>query len=111
MNFKELHCQAAPVLICNVWDVVSAKLAQKLGYQAIGTSSGAIAELLGYKDGEEMTFNELVYIVQRITKSIDVPLTVDFEAGYGRDPVGIAERIERLVNLGVVGVNLEDSLN
>ena len=60
MNFKELHQQAAPIIICNVWDVPSAKAAQQLNFQAIGTSSGAIASMLGYKDGEE----ELAYILQ-----------------------------------------------
>ena len=63
MNFKNLHHQDAPLLICNVWDVASAKAAEKLNFKAIGTSSGAIASMLGYIDGEEMSFEELEYIV------------------------------------------------
>ena len=105
MNFNYLHEQGAPLLIGNVWDVVSAKAAQKTGYQAIGTSSGAIAAMLGYRDGEEMSFSELEYIVQRILKSVAMPLTVDLEAGYSRNPAKIAAYIMRLADLGVVGVN------
>ena len=110
MNFKELHKQESPILICNVWDVASAKAAKKLNFQAIGTSSGAIATMLGYNDGEEISFKELAYIVERINKSVDLPLTVDLEAGYSRQPSEIAAHIIRLANLGVIGVNLEDSI-
>ena len=110
MNFKELHDQKKPMLICNVWDVQSAQAAQKLNFKAIGTSSGAIASMLGYTDGEEISFQELEYIVGRITKSTSLPLTVDLEAGYSRNPAKVAEYILRLGALGVVGVNIEDSL-
>ena len=110
MNFEKLHQQSTPLLICNVWDVASAKAAQVLNFQAIGTSSGAIAAMLGYQDGEEISFEELAYIVQRIRKSVDLPLTVDLEAGYSRQPAQIVEHIARLSALGVVGVNIEDSL-
>lgn len=67
MTFNELHQQEEPLIICNVWDVASAKVAKKLGFQAIGTSSAAIASLLGYEDGEHMSFDELNYLVKRIT--------------------------------------------
>ncbi len=110
MNFKNYHHQASPMLLCNVWDVTSARSAAKLGFQAIGTSSGAMAAMLGYEDGEQMSFLELEYIVKRIRASVEVPLSVDLEAGYSRKPEKIVEHIERLVDLGVIGINLEDSL-
>ena len=110
MNFTASHHQKSPLLLCNVWDVTSAQAAEQLNFQAIGTSSGAIASMLGYRDGEEMSFQELKYIVERITKSVDVPLTVDLEAGYSRSPTKIVEHIQQLADLGVVGINLEDSL-
>lgn len=96
MNFKALHQQDSPILICNIWDVISAKAAQNLSFQAIGTSSGAIASMLGYNDGEEISFRELEYIVERITKSVNLPLTVDLEAGYSRNPEEIAGNIIEL---------------
>ncbi|MEL6193646.1 MAG: isocitrate lyase/phosphoenolpyruvate mutase family protein [Bacteroidota bacterium] len=110
MDFQQLHQENAPLLICNVWDVQSAKIAQNLGFDPIGTSSGAIASMLGYQDGEEISFREVAYLVERITKSVDLPLTVDLEAGYSRNPDEIISNIKALSDLGVQGINIEDSL-
>nr|WP_298922962.1 isocitrate lyase/phosphoenolpyruvate mutase family protein [uncultured Allomuricauda sp.] len=110
MEFKELHHENKPLLIYNVWDVPSAILAEKLDFQAIGTSSSAIASVLGYSDGEEMEFTELEYFVERISSSSKLPLSIDLESGYGYGSKEIAENIKRLANLGVVGINIEDSV-
>lgn len=110
INFKKLHKQATPLLIGNVWDVPSAKVAEVAGFQAIGTSSAAIAKQFGYEDGEELSFSELFYVVKRIKANTDLPLSVDVESGYSRDPLQIAHHIEQLADLGVVGVNIEDSI-
>ncbi|MEP0264647.1 isocitrate lyase/phosphoenolpyruvate mutase family protein [Dokdonia sp.] len=110
MEFKDLHKQDKPLLIGNVWDVPSTKTAEKLNFQALGTSSSAIATLLGYQDGEEMTFSELEYFVKRIAANTDLPLSVDLESGYSRNPRDIANHIKRLADLGVVGINIEDSI-
>ena len=108
--FKKLHEQNQPLLLANVWDVSSAKCAEQAGYKAIGTSSAAIAQVLGYDDGEQMPFSELVFMVKRIAAVTSLPLTVDIEAGYSRDPKAIAEHIKLLNQFGVVGVNIEDSV-
>ncbi|WP_438423868.1 isocitrate lyase/PEP mutase family protein [Aquimarina macrocephali] len=110
MEFKDLHNQEKPLLIGNVWDVPSAKTAEKLNFQAIGTSSSAIASILGYNDGEEMEFSELEYFVKRIALNSKLPLSVDLESGYSREPNEIANNIKRLAKLGVVGINIEDSI-
>ncbi|KAF7781030.1 hypothetical protein PRUB_b0114 [Pseudoalteromonas rubra] len=107
--FKQLHQQTTPFLLANVWDAASAKAAQQAGYQALGTSSAAVASVLGYDDGEQMSFDELLFLVARISRATDLPLSVDIEAGYSRDPQTIAKHIQQLAQLGVVGVNLEDS--
>ncbi|MFJ5449022.1 isocitrate lyase/PEP mutase family protein [Pectobacterium carotovorum] len=109
MNFTELHNQNKPLLIANVWDAGSAIASQEAGYQALGTSSAAIAAMLGYEDGETMSFDELFYVVTRIKSATHLPLSVDVEAGFGRTASEIATNLKRLVQLGVVGVNLEDS--
>lgn len=110
MKFKNLHNQDKPLLIANVWDIPSAKIAEKLNFQAIGTSSSAIASLLGYQDGEEIPFSELEYIVKRIVTNSNLPLSVDLESGYSRKSTEIADHIKRLSQLGVVGINIEDSI-
>lgn len=109
-KFKLLHQNDTPLFIGNVWDVNSAIVSQNKGYKAIGTSSAAVAMSLGYEDGEEMSFHELLFIVKSIKAKTTVPLTVDLEAGYSRDPNEISKNIISLSELGVVGINLEDSV-
>jgi 2-methylisocitrate lyase-like PEP mutase family enzyme len=108
-HFKSLHQQAEPLIICNVWDVASAKTAETLGFSAIGTSSAAIARMLGYADGEHMPFDELLFIVKRIATCSELPLTVDIEAGFSDDAQITAAYIKALAQVGVVGINIEDS--
>ncbi|MCF6439923.1 isocitrate lyase/phosphoenolpyruvate mutase family protein [Pseudoalteromonas luteoviolacea] len=109
IEFKQLHQQKAPLLLANVWDVTSAKCAEQAGYQAIGTSSAALAAVLGYEDGEHIPFEELLFVVKRIAASSRLPLSVDMESGFSADPHIIANHIQQLAKLGVVGVNIEDS--
>jgi 2-methylisocitrate lyase-like PEP mutase family enzyme len=109
MNFNALHHQHSPLLIANVWDAGSARAAEQAGYCALGTSSAAIAAMLGYEDGEGMSFDELLFIVARIRAVTTLPLSVDLEAGYGDTPQEIVKNSQRLAHLGVVGINLEDS--
>ncbi|ADU71452.1 isocitrate lyase/phosphoenolpyruvate mutase family protein [Pantoea sp. At-9b] len=109
MHFTALHHQKKPLLIANVWDAASAITAHQAGYQALGTSSAAIAAMLGYEDGQAMSFDELLYIVTRIKAVSNLPLTVDVEAGFGGTADEIAQHLTRLAQLGVVGINLEDS--
>lgn len=107
--FKELHQNNEPLLLGNVWNPQSAKVYEKLGYQALATSSSAVAHSLGYEDGENMTFDEYLYMVGRILKSISIPLTVDLEGGYGKAVDAVVSNISKLAEIGVVGINIEDS--
>jgi len=107
--FTLLHQQTTPLLLCNVWDVASAKTAEALGFSAIGTSSAAIASMLGYADGEHMPFEELLFIVKRIAACSELPLSVDIEAGFSDDAKITAAYIKALAQVGVVGINIEDS--
>ena len=109
LQFKELHYQINPLIIGNVWNVQSAKVYEKLNFKALGTSSAAIANSLGYEDGEQMPFSDLLFIVERILKNIKLPLTVDIEFGYGKNALEIAQNIITLNKIGVVGINIEDS--
>ena len=65
--------------------------------------------MLGYEDGEQISFSEVVYVVERILAVTSLPLSVDLEAGYSHDVSIIIEHVEKLHRLGVVGVNIEDS--
>lgn len=107
-TFKELHEKEQLLILGNVWDAQSAKLAEEAGFKALGSSSHAIANLLGYEDGEEISVDEILFMVERIVKAVDIPVSVDFEAGYSDNPEKVAQHVKQLVDLGVVGINLED---
>jgi 2-methylisocitrate lyase-like PEP mutase family enzyme len=106
--FYQLHHQERPLIIANAWNVKSAQMIEQNGYAAIATSSGAISNSLGYEDGEKIPFSELLYIVQRIKVSTNIPLSVDLERGYTNDLSELIENIQKLVDIGVAGINLED---
>lgn len=110
MNFVQLHQQAEPLLLANVWDAASARAAKSAGYAVIGTSSAAIADMLGYADGEGVSFAELETLIARLRAATDLPLTVDVEAGYGETARVVVNNLLKLADMGVVGVNLEDSV-
>lgn len=103
MDFKSLHQQTQLLFIGNVWDALSARLFEKLNFKAIATSSAAIAHMLGYEDGQRITFTELEYVVKKILSATSLPLSVDMESGYSKDISVIISHIERLHRLGVVG--------
>ena len=107
-KFKKLHHQSELLILGNIWDAQSAKIAQDAGYKALGSSSHAIANAMGYADGEQITIDEILFVVERIVKAINIPVSVDFESGYSNKPEEVAKNVKRLVDIGVVGINLED---
>ena len=109
-KFKSLHNQNQPLLIANTWDAISSKAAEKAGFQVIGTSSHAIANILGYEDGENIPFEEMFFMVEKIAKSTSLLVSADFESGYSDDPQQVAKNVEKLVDAGILGINLEDGL-
>ncbi len=107
--FHQLHHQAGPFILANVWNAKSAQVAQAGGFQAIATSSGAIADSLGYPDGEKIPFDEMLYIIKRIKAVTNIPLSVDMERGYTDDLDELNDHIRQLLDIGVVGINIEDA--
>ena len=108
-QFKQLHQSSGLFVLPNVWNVKSALLFQKEKYPAIATSSAAVANSLGYEDGEAMPFDNYLFIIRRIIASVQIPLTVDMEMGYGATDEDIYTNVKKLVELGVAGINIEDS--
>lgn len=108
-KFYQLHHTEKPFVLANAWNVKSTQVIEQNGYDAIGTSSGAISNSMGYEDGEKMPFSELLYIVKRITASTKIPVSVDLERGYTDDVNVLTDNIQRLIDAGVVGINLEDA--
>ena len=109
-TFTAFHMQKEPLLLANVWNAHTAAIAEKIGYDALGTSSHAIALALGYGDGEELSFDELLFAVERILAAVDCNVSVDFEAGYSYDANQVANQAKILADMGVVGLNIEDGI-
>ena len=106
--FEQLHHNAAPLLLANVWDPASAVLVQSTGAPALATSSAAFAWALGYADGGHLPRAELMAAIRRIVRVIKVPLTVDMEQGYSDDPEAVADLVAEAAECGACGINLED---
>jgi len=109
-EFLALHHGNDLLRIGNVWNAQSAKIYGAQGFKAVGTSSAAVAASLGFADGEEMAFDDYLFVVQRILASTDAMVTVDIEGGYGPNAEVISRNIRRLYELGVSGINIEDSV-
>ena len=103
---RALHVPGTPVVLPNVWDAASAGLVAEAGFAAVATSSGAVAEALGRSDQEGAPVAEMFAVAERVAAAVDVPVTVDAEAGYG---LGAEEFVRRLLATGAVGCNLEDT--
>jgi 2-methylisocitrate lyase-like PEP mutase family enzyme len=107
-DFRALHHGGTPLVLPNAWDPVSARIIAEAGSPAVATSSGAVARVLGYDDGQLTPVAEMFTAVARIVRAVDVPVTADMEAGYG---LPAKEFVERLLETGAVGCNLEDSVD
>jgi 2-methylisocitrate lyase-like PEP mutase family enzyme len=103
---RSLHVPGAPLLLPNAWDVASAKAVVGAGFPVVATTSGGVAAALGYEDHEGAPADEMLAAAARIGRSVDVPMTVDAEAGYGMGPARLVAALE---SVGAAGCNLEDT--
>ncbi len=108
--FRSLHVPGDPVLLYNVWDAGGAATLTKAGASAIATGSWGVAEAQGYRDGQAIPLEFLLRIVERIVAATDLPVSVDFEGGYGEAPQDVAENVAQLMQAGVIGINFEDRI-
>jgi 2-methylisocitrate lyase-like PEP mutase family enzyme len=107
--FRQLHHGEHILVLPNAWDVATARVFQAAGFPAVATTSAGVANALGYADGEQISREEMIAIVERIAHHLDVPLTADMESGYADTLEGLAETARLVVISGAVGLNLEDS--
>ncbi|MGW3205936.1 isocitrate lyase/PEP mutase family protein [Streptomyces sp. NPDC001135] len=108
--FRALHLRRAqddPLVLPGPWDAASARVFVEAGFPALATPSAGVAASLGYADGATPA-DEMFAAVARITRAVDVPVSADVEGGYGLAP---KELVERLLEAGAVGCNLEDSVD
>ncbi|MEU1480134.1 isocitrate lyase/phosphoenolpyruvate mutase family protein [Streptomyces sp. NPDC005760] len=106
--FRALHrgrLPGDPLVLPGPWDAVSARVCEEAGFPALATPSAGIAAALGHEDGSTPA-DEMFAAVARIARAVDIPVSADVEGGYGLAP---KELVERLLEAGAVGCNLEDS--
>ncbi len=109
--FLKYHKDKEILVLLNSWDIGSSKLIEACGYKAIATTSMGIAASLGRPDCQVIQLSELLEIVTGIVSAVHVPVTVDFEAGYGNTPNEILDSVTKIIATGIVGINIEDSID
>jgi len=107
-RFRELHQAPGAFVIPNPWDAGSARLLAGLGFQALATSSGASAGILGRRDGK-VTREEALDQARAIVNATELPVSADLEKGFGDAPEAAAETIRLAAGVGLVGGSIEDA--
>ena len=105
-RLRAAHRPGRPLTLPNVWDAATARAVEAAGFAAVATSSSAVAAALGYEDGERAPLDEMFAAAARVASAVELPVTIDAEAGYG---LTSRELVDRLLEAGAVGCNLEDT--
>jgi 2-methylisocitrate lyase-like PEP mutase family enzyme len=105
-QLRSLHTPGDPLLLPNVWDAATARAVVAAGFPVVATTSWGVALSLGYDDHEHAPVNEMLAAAARVARAVDVPVTVDAEAGYGMEPGAV---VAALQEVGAAGCNLEDT--
>lgn len=106
--FHDLHQQGCFV-IPNPWDAGSARMMAALGAKALATSSAAHAFTLGRADMGGVTRDEALAHAADLIAATDLPLSGDFENGFGDSPDDVAETIRLSGDVGLSGISVEDT--
>ena len=107
-RFRALHEGPGAFVVANAWDAGSARILAALGFQALATSSGASAGVLGRRDGR-VTRDEALAHARAIVEATDLPVSADLEKGFGDAPATAAETIRLAAGVGLVGGSIEDA--
>jgi 2-methylisocitrate lyase-like PEP mutase family enzyme len=109
-DFAAAHVSGDPLVLFNAWDAGSAIAVAKSGAKAIATGSASVAMANGLGDGQEVPIEDALANAERIVKSVELPVTVDFEGGYATDADGLTANGRRLAATGAIGCNFEDQI-
>ena len=110
-QFLKYHHDKEILVLLNSWDIGTSKLVEACGYKAIATTSMGVAASLGYPDCQVIQLSEMIDVMTGIVRAVHVPVTVDIEAGYGNNVDEIIESVKKIIATGIVGINIEDSID
>src|SRR5512142_2358359 len=99
-TFLSLHTNGELLILPNIWDPIGARALEYQGYPAVATASAAVAESLGYEDGENIKLETMLEMLNRISRSVNVPVTADIEAGYADTVETLKENIVSVMETG-----------
>lgn len=108
-RFKALHEGSDILVVGSAWDAGSAVVFEREGLQAIATSSAGVAFSLGYADGEILPLDEHLRVLAAVVRATRIPVSADIETGYGRTPAEVSANCRRVLETGVIGINIEDT--
>jgi 2-methylisocitrate lyase-like PEP mutase family enzyme len=109
-EFMALHTREGGLVMPNAWDGLSALVLADAGFEAIATSSAALAATLGRPDGRhEVTRDEHLEHAGLLGRLTGLPVNGDFEDGYGDTPEAVAATVEAAVEHGLAGIGIEDT--
>ena len=109
MTFRDLHRPGDPFILANAWDRGSSRMLAAMGAPAIATSSAAHAFTLGRPDGGHVTRDEALAHAKDLVDAVSVPVSGDFENGFGHDPDTVAETVRLAAGVGLAGISIEDA--
>jgi 2-methylisocitrate lyase-like PEP mutase family enzyme len=109
MRLLDLHHASTPLILINAWDAASAAMIAHCGLPAVASSSAALANAMGFPDGQHLPWPQMLDVVQRIVQAVSVPVTADIESGFAASPQELETTISQIIATGAVGVNLEDA--
>lgn len=107
-TLHRLHTAEDPLVLYNIWSAGSAMAAKDAGAVAIGTASWAVAADQGYSDGEVIPLEYCLNNLERIVKSVELPVTFDFESGYSSNADELKIATKKIIEIGAAGINFED---
>jgi 2-methylisocitrate lyase-like PEP mutase family enzyme len=105
--FRALHA-GEPFVIPNPWDAGSARVLEALGFKAVASTSSGFAFTHGRLDGN-VTLDQVVQHAEDLDRAVGLPVSIDLEHGYGREPERAAHAIDRVAKAGAVGASIEDN--
>ncbi len=108
-HFHSLHVKGNPLILTNIWDVGSMKLAIANGAKAIATASAAVSAANGFQDGENMPVDIIFELARKLVLSTELPISIDFESGFATTNEQLSANFNKLIDIGIVGCNLEDT--
>lgn len=107
--FRSMHVKGAAFVIPNPWDVGSARVLAALGARALATTSSGHAFTLGRPDQGTVTRDEALAHAESLVAATPLPVSGDFENGFGHAPEEVAQTVRLAAEAGLSGISVEDA--